>query len=210
MTADGRDKPTNDIAPFPTRCGCSILSLAGSERGRRQPADQTHRRRADRPAPADPVRQCRAADLCVADEPFRQREGRDRASARPAPSAAALRGPADLQRGRRPRRACGGKAARRHPARAGGSRLSAPAHHHRRRAAAARRARRDRDLDAADDRHRRLAQCIGRRAEIRRPAGARSRRGRLRRHLGAGARHRPGGASREHRKRHGRGAGRRP
>ena len=54
-----------------------------------------------------------------------------------------------------------------------------------------------RRADAADDRDRRLAQCLRRRAEIRRPAGARSRRGRLRHHLGAGARHRSGRASRQ-------------
>jgi DNA processing protein len=46
--------------------------------------------------------------------------------------------------------------------------------------------------------------------EIRRPVGARSRRGRLCRDLGAGARHRSGRASRHDRKRHRRGAGRRP
>ena len=46
--------------------------------------------------------------------------------------------------------------------------------------------------------------------EIRRPIGARSRRRRLRRHLRPGARHRSGRASRDGRKRHGRGAGRRP
>ena len=53
--------------------------------------------------------------------------------------------------------------------------------------------------DAADDRDRRLAQRLRRRAQIRRPAGARSRRGRLCHRLGPGARHRPGGPSRQHR-----------
>ena len=66
-----------------------------------------------------------------------------------------------------------------------------------------------RRADASHDRHRRFAQCVGRRSEIRRLARARPRRGRLYHRSGSGARHRRGSASRQPRERNSGGAGRR-
>ncbi len=74
----------------------------------------------------------------------------------------------------------------------------------------ARGARQPRGAGPAAGRHRRLAQRLRRRRQVRAVAGARTRRGRLRHRLGSGARHRRRRASREPRERHGRGAGRRP
>jgi hypothetical protein len=75
----------------------------------------------------------------------------------------------DFAASRMPLRACGLQAARHPPAGAGGSRLRAAAGEHRRYAAAAWRARRAAYVDAADDRDRRLAQCLRRGVEIRKP-----------------------------------------
>ena len=160
-----------------------MLPIGRDQRGRHQHNHRADRRRADRPAAADPVRQCRAAHLPLADQSFRQRAGRAGAAA--GAGAARRRGSCgpDLQRGGCARRTCreqtlGVSLSRRaKPAIRRGWRRSTM----RRRCSACAARRRP---DAADHRDRRLAQRLRRRAEIRRPAGARSRRGRLRHCLG--------------------------
>ena len=60
--------------------GCAMLCPHGHAHTQHHPP---HRRRADRPAAADPFRQCRAAHLSLSPQSFRQRPRRAAAPARP-------------------------------------------------------------------------------------------------------------------------------
>ena len=208
--AAGWDKPNHRHSPLPLALRLLHSVATGRERGRDRSADQTHRRRAHRPPPADQVRQCRPAHLSSLMNHF----GSAKAALAHLPDLAKRGGSS------RSLRICSEDDARAELAAAKrlGVTLLAPeeAGYPPRlitiddappllgvRGAIE-------SLDAADDRDRRLAQRVGRGAEIRDRAGARSRRSRLRRALGACARHRRSGASRQHRQRHDCGPRRRP
>ena len=174
--------------------------------GRRCRAD---RRTAARLAASHPQRECRAAHLPHLDRSFRRRARRARGAPRSrAPRRRIAAGPDLHDRGSRTRtrrRAAQGNFLRR--ARRAG--LSGAAAHDRRRAAAHRACGPSCDAHAADDRHRRLAQCIGGRREIRRTDRAATRRCRICDRVGPRARDRRGRASRQSRVRNGRRARRR-
>jgi hypothetical protein len=139
--------------------------LGRDQRRRHQHNHRADLRRADRTAAANPVRQCRVADLPLAYESFRQRADRAGAAAgagaarrRRAPAASAARKMCapNLPHAKSLTSLCPRRAK---PATRRGWRGS-------RTRRLCSRARRDGRLDAADDRHRRLAQRFRRRAEI--------------------------------------------